>query len=173
MMFSATGNHELSSIAYRFNAEPKQINLLSNNLVVDKIQHTVAQVGDNEKMPLLTYLLKENTEAYALIFCNTKSETHVVATWLKKLNFPAEGISGDLAQNKRTKLLSDFRSKKTKILVCTDVAARGLDIKDVNLVINYDLPQDPSNYIHRIGRTGRAGTEGRAISFVAFMIVST
>ena len=168
MMFSATGNHELSSIAYRFNAEPKQINLLSTNLVVDKIQHTVAQVGDNEKMPLLTYILKENTEAYAIIFCNTKSETHVVATWLKKLNFPAEGISGDLAQNKRTKLLSDFRSKKTKILVCTDVAARGLDIKDVNLVINYDLPQDPSNYIHRIGRTGRAGTEGRAISFCGF-----
>jgi len=168
MMFSATGNQELSTISYRFGSSPKSINLLTPNLVVDKIHHTMAQVGDNEKMPLLTYLLKKNSDAYALIFCNTKSETHIVATWLQRLNFPAEGISGDLAQNKRTRLLSDFRSKKIKFLVCTDVAARGLDIKDINLVINYDLPQDPSNYIHRIGRTGRAGTDGRAISFCGF-----
>ena len=168
MMFSATGNHELSNIAYRFEASPKEVNLLTPNLVVDKIHHTMAQVGDNEKMPLLTYLLKANSDAYALIFCNTKSETHIVAKWLQRLNFPAEGISGDLAQNKRTRLLADFRSKKIRFLVCTDVAARGLDIKDINLVINYDLPQDPSNYIHRIGRTGRAGTSGRAISFCGF-----
>ena len=168
MMFSATGNHELSNIAYRFEASPKEVNLLTPTLIVDKIHHTMAQVGDNEKMPLLTYLLKENSDAYALIFCNTKSETHIVAKWLQRLNFPAEGISGDLAQNKRTRLLSDFRSKKIRFLVCTDVAARGLDIKDINLVINYDLPQDPSNYIHRIGRTGRAGTSGRAISFCGF-----
>ena len=92
--------------------------------------------------------------------------TNLVAQWLTLMKFKAKPISGRLAQNKRTRLMQEFREKKVTILVCTDVAARGLDIKDVNLVINYDLPQEAANYVHRIGRTGRAGKSGLAISFI-------
>lgn len=168
MLFSATNNIEVLNISYKIHANPQEINLSRDTILVDNICHSLAQVGDNEKMPLLVGYLKAYEDTYALIFCNTKSETGVVALWLNNLGFKAQAISGDLPQSKRTKLLADFRSKEINILVCTDVAARGLDIKDVTLVINYDLPQDPSNYVHRIGRTGRAGTDGKAISFCAF-----
>lgn len=168
LMFSATVHLEVLNIAYRFHSMPVEIKLNTNSMIVEKINHTVIHLGDDEKMLLLVGILKKFPDTYTMIFSNTKNETMIIATWLQNLGFKAMAITGDLPQNKRSKLIEDFRSKNIQILVCTDVAARGLDIKDIELVINYDIPQDPSNYVHRIGRTGRAGSSGRAISFCAF-----
>ncbi len=168
LMFSATVHIEVLNIAYRFHSVPIEIKLNNNSMIVEKINHTVTHLGDDEKMLYLVGILKKYPDTYTMIFSNTKTETMIIATWLQNLGFKAMAITGDLPQNKRSKMIEDFRSKKIQILVCTDVAARGLDIKDIELVVNYDLPQDPSNYVHRIGRTGRAGSSGRAISFCAF-----
>jgi superfamily II DNA/RNA helicase/predicted RNA-binding protein Jag len=168
LMFSATNNFEVLNLAYQFKSNPVEISVDKETLLVEKINHSLYHVGRGEKVRLLAGLLNQRTDVYAIIFCNTQSETHVLADWLTNLGFKAKAISGRLPQNKRSRLMDEFRSRKLTILVSTDVAARGLDIDDVNLVINYDLPQDASNYVHRIGRTGRAGKAGEAISFCAF-----
>lgn len=164
IMVSATSNQEVLRTAYKFHSHPEEIVLNHDSLVVDHIDHQLAMMDRNEKFSFLVKKLRETNDAYAIVFCNTQFQTHTVAEWLKAMGFKANPISGRLAQNKRTQLLQNFRSKKITILVCTDVAARGLDIKNVNLVINYDLPSEAANYVHRIGRTGRAGEKGLAIS---------
>ncbi len=168
IMVSATSNQEVLRTAYKFRSHPEEITLNADSLVVDHLQHKMAMVSSEEKFPLLVNILRNKEDAYAIVFCNTQNQTHFVAEWLIKMGLKAQPISGRLSQNRRTRLLEDFRSKKVTVLVCTDVAARGLDIKDVNLVINYDLPQEGANYVHRIGRTGRAGAAGEAISFCAY-----
>jgi len=168
LMFSATNNFEVLNTAYKFGAHPSEINLSKDNILVDNINHSLIHAGDKEKMPLLVGLLRANPDQRTMVFCNTKNETHIVAEWLQNLGMKCRPISGNLPQSKRTKLVSEFREKQIDVLISTDVAARGLDIDDVNLVINYDLPQDPSSYVHRIGRTGRAGKVGRAVSLCAF-----
>jgi len=167
IMVSATSNMEVLKTAYKFKSDPIELKLNTDSLVVDQIDHSLAMISSEEKMPYLVNFLRSHENTYAIIFCNTQLQTHLVAEWLRLMNFKAKPISGRLAQNKRTRLMEEFREKEVTILVCTDVAARGLDIKDVNLVINYDMPQEAANYVHRIGRTGRAGKEGRAISFCA------
>ncbi|CAM9895624.1 unnamed protein product [Chrysoparadoxa australica] len=167
IMVSATSNMEVLKTCYKFKSHPMELKLNEDSLLVDNINHSLAMVTQKEKMPLLVNLLKKNEDVYAIVFCNTQMQTHLVAEWLRMMNFKAKPISGRLPQNKRTRLMEEFRNKEVTILVCTDVAARGLDIKDVNLVINYDLPQEAANYVHRIGRTGRAGKSGQAISFCA------
>lgn len=168
IMVSATNNQDVLRTAYKFHSDPTELKLNEDSLLVDHINHKIAMVSEDEKFPLLVNTLRNKKDVYAIIFCNTQVQTHLVAEWLVLMNFKAKAISGKLAQNKRTKLMEDFRAKKVMVLVCTDVAARGLDIKDVNLVINYDLPQEAANYVHRIGRTGRAGEAGEAISFCAY-----
>lgn len=168
IMVSATSNMDVLNTAYKFKSDPIELKLNEDNLLVENIDHKIAMVSREEKMPLLTSLLRNHEDTYALIFCNTQVQTHLVAEWLKAMGFKSMPISGAMPQNKRTRLMADFREKKVTILVCTDVAARGLDIKDVNLVVNYDLPQEAASYVHRIGRTGRAGKSGQAISFCAF-----
>lgn len=168
IMVSATTNLDVLQTAYKFHSQPVELKVESDGLLVDKIDHQLAMVSREEKFALLVGLLRKQEDAYAIVFCNTQFQTHSVAEWLIAMGFKAKPISGRLAQNKRTRLMEDFREKKTTILVCTDVAARGLDIKKVNLVVNYDLPQEAANYVHRIGRTGRAGEEGLAVSFCAF-----
>lgn len=168
VMVSATSNMDVLNTAYKFKSDPLELKLNEDNLLVENIDHKIAMVSREEKMPLLTSLLRNHEDTYALVFCNTQVQTHLVAEWLKAMGFKSMPISGAMPQNKRTKLMADFREKKVTILVCTDVAARGLDIKDVNLVVNYDLPQEAASYVHRIGRTGRAGKSGQAISFCAF-----
>lgn len=167
IMVSATSNMEVLKTCYKFKSHPMELKLNEDSLLVDNINHSLAMVTQKEKMPLLVNLLKRNEDVYAIVFCNTQMQTHMVAEWLRLMKFKAKPISGRLPQNKRTRLMEEFRNKDVTILVCTDVAARGLDIKDVNLVINYDLPQEAANYVHRIGRTGRAGKSGQAISFCA------
>jgi ATP-dependent RNA helicase RhlE len=167
IMVSATSNMDVLETAYKFHSEPVELKLNEDNILVENIDHSIAMISSSEKMPLLTKILRDHQDTYALIFCNTQIETHRVAEWLRLMNFKSQAISGRLPQNKRTRLMEQFRAKEVTILVCTDVAARGLDIKDVNLVINYDLPQEAANYVHRIGRTGRAGKSGQALSFCA------
>lgn len=167
IMVSATSHMDVLQTAYRFHSKPLELRLNQDSLMVDNIDQSLAMITSEEKMPYLVNILREAEDAYALIFCNTQIQTHVVAEWLKAMKFKAMPISGRLPQNKRTRLMEDFRSKKTTILVCTDVAARGLDIDGINLVINYDLPHEAANYVHRIGRTGRAGKSGKAVSFCA------
>lgn len=167
IMVSATSNMEVLKTAYKFKSDPMELKLNEDSLVVDHIDHSIAMITAKEKMPYLVNFLRNHKDTYAIIFCNTQMQTHLVAEWLRLMDFKAKPISGRLAQNKRTKLMEEFREKEVTILVCTDVAARGLDIKDVNLVINYDMPQEAANYVHRIGRTGRAGQVGKAISFCA------
>jgi len=168
IMVSATSNFEILNTAYKFHSHPLELKLNEDQLVVKNIDHQLAMVTKEEKFSLLVQLLRDKDEHYALVFCNTQFQTHAIGEWLNAMNFKAKAISGKMAQNKRTKMLEDFRSKKIDILVCTDVAARGLDIEDVNFVVNYDLPQEAANYVHRIGRTGRAGKLGHAVSFCAF-----
>lgn len=168
IMVSATSNIDVLSTAYKFHSHPKELKLNEDKILVDHIDHKIAMVESDEKMPLLVNLLRRHEDAYAIIFCNTQYQTHLLAEWLIKMGFKAKPISGRLQQQKRTKLMEDFRSKEVTILVCTDVAARGLDIKDVNFVVNFDLPIEAANYVHRIGRTGRAGKSGEAVSFCSF-----
>lgn len=168
VMVSATTNMDVLSTAYKFHSHPKELRLNEDKILVDHIDHKIAMIESDEKMPLLVNLLRRHEDAYAIIFCNTQYQTHLLAEWLIQMGFKAKPISGRLQQQKRTKLMEDFRSKEVTILVCTDVAARGLDIKDVNFVVNFDLPIEAANYVHRIGRTGRAGKSGEAISFCSF-----
>lgn len=168
IMVSATNNQEIFRTAYKFNSNPEEIKLNEDDLVVDNINQQIAMISEEEKMPYLVNLLRKNKDAYAIIFCNTQYMTSLVAIWLEQMGFKVKPISGRLPQNTRTKLLQDFRDKKITILVCTDVAARGLDIKDVNLVVNYDMPNEAANYVHRVGRTGRAGKEGLAMGLCGF-----
>ncbi len=168
IMVSATSNQDVLRVAYKFHSEPEEIKLNEDSLLVEHLDHHLAMMEQAEKFPYLVKLLRDKEDAYTIVFCNTQFQTHLVAEWLRLAGFKAMPISGSLSQNKRTKLLADFRAKEITTLVCTDVAARGLDIKDVNLVVNYDLPSESANYVHRIGRTGRAGQKGIAISLCAY-----
>ena len=167
IMLSATSNQDVLRTAYKFNSQPEELRLNVDSLLVDQIEHKLAMVSSEEKFPLLVNLLRKKENDYAIVFFNTQNQTHFVAEWLILMGFKAKPISGRLPQDKRTALMAEFRSKKTTILCCTDVAARGLDIKNVNIVVNYDLPQEAAHYVHRVGRTGRAGEAGFAISFCA------
>lgn len=168
IMVSATNNQEIFRTAYKFGSNPEEVKLNEDSLMVDNINQQVAMISEEEKMPYLVNLLRKNDDNYAIIFCNTQYMTSLVAIWLEQMGFKVKPISGKLPQNKRTQLLQDFRDKKINILVCTDVAARGLDIKDVNLVVNYDMPHEAPNYVHRVGRTGRAGKSGLAVGFCGY-----
>ncbi len=168
IMVSATNNQEIFRTAYKFGSLPEEVKLNEDSLTVDNINQKVAMISEEEKMPYLVNLLRKNEDNYAIIFCNTQYMTSLVAIWLGQMDFKVEPISGRLPQSKRTRLLQDFRDKKINILVCTDVAARGLDIKDVNLVVNWDMPHEAPNYVHRIGRTGRAGKSGLAVGFCGY-----
>lgn len=168
IMVSATNNQEVFRTAYKFHSNPEEVKLNEDDLMVDKINQQVAMVSEEEKMPYLVNLLRKHENAYTIVFCNTQYMTSLVAIWLEQMGFKVKAISGRLPQSKRTRLLQDFRDKKITTLVCTDVAARGLDIKDVNLVVNYDMPHEAPNYVHRVGRTGRAGKEGLAVGLCGF-----
>src|SRR5690606_9233774 len=137
IMVSATTNLDVLQTAYKFHSQPVELKIETDGLVVDKIDHRLAMISREEKFSLLVGLLRAQVDAYAIVFCNTQFQTHSIAEWLNAMGFKAKPISGRLPQNKRTKLMEDFRNKDITILVCTDVAARGLDIKKVNLVINY------------------------------------
>jgi ATP-dependent RNA helicase DeaD len=130
------------------------------------VQQTYYAVPYKSRFEALCRIIDTEDLFYGLIFCNTKAETDDVTRWLLERNYEADALHGDIAQQQREKILKRFKARQIKILVATDVAARGIDVNDLTHVINLGLPQDPESYVHRIGRTGRAGKEGKAISIV-------
>ncbi|MGC9188320.1 MAG: DEAD/DEAH box helicase, partial [Sulfurihydrogenibium sp.] len=165
LLFSATMPKEILELAEEFlNEDYETIKVKPDEITVEKIKQIIYRVDPKNKFSKLIQILSENDAEKTIIFTQTKLEADELAEKLKEEGFNVSAIHGDFSQKKRETVLHNFRTGKLKILVATDVAARGLDIKGVELVINYGLPRDAESYIHRIGRTGRAGKEGTAIS---------
>ena len=164
MLFSATLSYRVLALTYDYMNLPDFIAISPAEVTVKNVEQTLYHVSTKEKLPLLLGLLEKEDWSRILIFANTKAGVEWLAAKLQGNGLPTEGITGDLPQLKRLKLMQQFKDGKLKILVATDVASRGIHVEDISHVINYDLPQDPENYPHRIGRTARAGKSGKAIS---------
>ncbi|ABI57412.1 DEAD/DEAH box helicase [Alkalilimnicola ehrlichii MLHE-1] len=166
MLFSATLSHRVMELAYEHLNDPEVVRIESEQITADKVRQKLYHVSKDEKIPLLLGLIRqEEAMNRSIIFVNTKRAADRVTGYLLGNDIEAAVISGDIPQKKRESLLKRFQDGELRFLVATDVAARGLHIEDVSHVINYDLPQDPEDYVHRIGRTARAGASGDAISF--------
>jgi ATP-dependent RNA helicase RhlB len=166
MLFSATLSYRVTELAYEHMNNPQKIVVEAEQITADKVRETAYMVANDEKVPLLIGLMRGFEAARVIVFINTKREADKVWGFLEGNGFPAAILSGDVPQKKRMSLLKRFSAGDVSVLVATDVAARGLHIEGVTHVINYDLPEDAEDYVHRIGRTARAGAEGDAISFV-------
>ena len=165
MLFSATLNTYVKNLAWEYTRDPVEITIEAENITVSEITQELLHVSSDEKMKLLVGILKHENPESAIIFCNTKRSCEVVAKRLVINEIGAEFMIGDLPQSKRLAILKKFKAGEIKILVATDVAARGIDVDDLAMVINYDLPVEAENYVHRIGRTARAGKSGKAYTF--------
>ena len=166
VLFSATMPKPIVEIAKKYQRHPVHIKVTKENLTAASIEQMFFDIGGMSKVKLISTLINVHDLKLAIIFCNTKRKVDEVAKSLKSLGYRAEGIHGDLNQSQRNKVLGGFRSGGAQLLIATDVAARGIDVSDIDAVFNYDLPLDPEYYVHRIGRTGRAGKTGKAFSFV-------
>lgn len=165
LLFSATMQENVKQLAFDYMRNPKEISVSQDEVVLDLTKQYYISVGRRNKSWALCRIL-DIDQPKAIIFCQTKKMVDVLDERLTSLDYKVEAIHGDMPQGKREKVIKDFKNDKTDILIATDVAARGLDIDDISYVINYDMPDDIDTYIHRIGRTGRAGKEGTAVSFV-------
>ena len=166
LLFSATISDEIAKISKRYMNEAKEVSA-EHNVDPLKLTQFFYDVPSNQKFSLLVHLLREENSKLVMIFCNTKRNADLVSGNLRKQGFDAEALHGDLNQAKRTRILEHFHKSEKFILVCTDVAARGLDIKGVSHVYNYEFPKTEDEYTHRIGRTARAGKDGKAITILA------
>jgi len=165
LMFSATFPLKVTELAYEHMRDAETIRIESEQITNDRVEQSVYYPANPEKLPLLVKLLREIVDGHVIVFVNTRRETDRVARTLKANGIDAAMLAGSVPQRKRQSLLRRFRENQIDVLVATDVAARGLHIPDVTHVINYDLPQDAADYVHRIGRTARLGATGDAISF--------
>lgn len=166
MLFSATLSHRVGELAYEHMSEPEVIKIEAETITAERITELAYMPSNEEKIPLLLGILKQAENQKCVVFINTKHMTEKVEAWLGANGFKAALLSGDVPQKKRERLLKEFKDGEVNILVATDVAARGLHIPDVNYVVNFDLPTDAEDYVHRIGRTARAGASGTAISLI-------
>lgn len=166
LLFSATMPKAIMDITRNYQKDAKVVKVIKKELTVPKIEQYYYEVRPRNKKEVLSRLLDIYDPKLAVVFCNTKRMVDELVDDLKGRGYFAEGLHGDMKQSQRDRVMNSFRSGKTEILVATDVAARGIDVDDVDAVFNYDLPQDDEYYVHRIGRTGRAGREGRAFTFV-------
>ncbi len=164
MLFSATLNINVKQMAWEYMNSPESIEISPEQITVDNIEQKLYHVGKKEKINLLMGILNTELPRNALIFTNTKHQAVRIHKYLTNNGKKCQYLIGDLPQNKRLSTINDFKSGKTNLLVATDVAARGLHIDDLELVVNYDLPGDSENYVHRIGRTARAGKSGKAVA---------
>jgi len=165
-LFSATMPKEIVSIARKFMKDYEHISTVKEELTTENAEQLYFEVEEGDKLPLLCRIIDMNPEFYGIVFCQTKAEVDEIAKKLSDLGYNADGLHGDYSQSQRERVLDKFRKKQLNILVTTDVAARGIDIEGLTHVINYSVPRDPEYYVHRIGRTGRAGKKGLAITFV-------
>ncbi|GAB1432026.1 DEAD/DEAH box helicase [Spirochaetota bacterium] len=163
-LFSATLGFRVKNLAWEYMDEPKEIVIEADTVTVDLVSQELYHVASDEKLKLLLGILKIEKPESCLIFCNQKFMAEEVAKRLKINGHDAEFLMGDLAQTKRLQVIDRLKKGKLPILVATDVAARGIDVNGLDLVINYDVPMDPESYVHRIGRTARAGAIGKAIT---------
>lgn len=166
MLFSATMPNQLRSLATRYMKEPVQIQIQSEKVTLDEIEQIVVETTDRGKQDALCTVIDEERPFMAIIFCRTKRRVKALNDDLRSRGYNSDEIHGDLSQAKREKVIKAFRDMKLQFLVATDVAARGLDIEGITHIFNYDIPEDAESYIHRIGRTGRAGETGKAFTFV-------
>ena len=164
MLFSATLSHDVMELAYEHMNDAVKVEVNPEQITAEGVEHELHHVGIDEKLPLLLGLLRTEGADRTLIFVNMKRDGEWLADRLAENGYEARAITGDVDQRIRLRLLQDFKSGKLPILVATDVASRGLHIEGVTHVINYDLPQDAEDYVHRVGRTARAGASGKAIS---------
>ena len=165
MLFSATLSNRVMELAYEHMNDPELVRIEPDKVTVDRVRQAIFFPSNPEKMPLLVGLIREMGASRIMVFVNTKREAERVQAYLEGNGIDASAISGDVPQKKRLSLLMRFQNGELPVLIGTDVASRGLHIPDVQCVINYDLPQDCEDYVHRIGRTARAGAFGDAISF--------
>jgi len=165
MLFSATLSQRVMELAYEHMNEPELIRIEPDKITADRVRQAIFFPSNEDKMPLLVGLIREMGAGRIMVFVNMKRDAERVEATLEANGVHAKAISGDVPQKKRQRLLLDFQSGELQVLIGTDVASRGLHIPDVQYVINYDLPQDSEDYVHRIGRTARAGASGDAISF--------
>lgn len=166
IMFSATMPDAIQKIARNFQKDPQIVKVVKKELTVPKVTQYYYEVKPKTKVEVMCRLLDMYAPKLSVAFCNTKRQVDELVTELQGRGYFAEGLHGDLKQIQRDRVMNSFRNGRTEILVATDVAARGIDVDDVEAVFNYDIPQDDEYYVHRIGRTGRAGREGIAFSFV-------
>ncbi len=166
MLFSATMPPAVKKLGQQFLTNPEHVKIEAKEMTADLIDQYFIKSQDNEKFDILTRLIDTQSPTQSIIFCRTKKRVDEVGRGLSLRGYNSELIHGDVTQQKRTSVIKEFRQGNVEILVATDVAARGLDISGVTHVYNYDIPQDPESYVHRIGRTGRAGADGMSITFV-------
>lgn len=164
LLFSATLNTWVKNLAWEYTIDAKEITIDADTVTVNEIHQKLFHVAAEQKMSLLLGILHHEKPNNVLIFCNTKKTTEIVAKRLRINGYAAEFLIGDLPQQKRLRIIEAFKTGKCRCLVATDVAARGIDVNNLDMVINYDLPNEAENYVHRIGRTARAGKTGSAYS---------
>lgn len=167
LFFSATMPPQIASLANSLLQQPVKIEVTPVSSTVEKIEQVIYKVDKHNKQSLLTHLIQQEGIQRSLVFVRTKHGADRIAKGLNKANIKADAIHGDKAQNARQRALLNFKSGRLQVLVATDIAARGIDVDNLTHVINFDLPEVPETYVHRIGRTGRAGASGMAISFCA------
>ena len=162
LLFSATMPPEIKKLADRFLSNPKQVSVSKPATTAETIDHRLLKVSSDQKRHAIRSLIENENVKNAFVFCNRKRDVDMLGKWLKDKGFSAAPLHGDMVQSKRTETLQAFKDGQIVFLVCSDVAARGLDVAAVSHVFNYDVPLNPDDYVHRIGRTGRAGQSGKA-----------
>ena len=167
LLFSATFAEPIKQLALEFMRQPREVMVTPRNTVAETITHRVHPVDGGRKRELLLHLLAQDSRLQTLVFARTKHGADKLAKFLEKSGIKTAAIHGDKSQGQRLRALGDFKAGRVTVLVATDIAARGIDISDLPKVINYDLPMVPEDYVHRIGRTGRNGASGEAVSLVA------
>lgn len=165
-LFSATMPRAILELSKTFQKNQEFLKATHKKLVVENVEQFYFRIREGDKTELISRLLNVHNPESAIIFCNTKRKVDELATTLRSLKYRVEALHGDLRQPSRDRVMSNFRNRRTKILIATDVAARGIDVDDVEIIFNYDLPQYHEYYVHRVGRTGRMGKSGTAFTFV-------
>lgn len=166
MLFSATISNEIRKLGTRFMRDPLQIEIEGKNVTLDEIKQEIVETSEKGKLDTLCKLIDDFNPYLAIVFCRTKHKVSEVNLALLQKGYNSDELHGDLTQGKRERVMKDFRTAKLQILVATDIAARGIDVEGITHVINYDIPEDVDSYIHRIGRTGRIGHLGMAVTLV-------
>ena len=166
LLFSATMPKEILSVAKKYMGDYDLVAVKNQQLTTTQTEQFFIQIADRDKLEALCRIMDKESDFYGIVFCKTKMDADHVFAKLHEKGYSVQALHGDVQQKQRENILKLFKAKKTKILVATDVAARGIDVNDITHVINFSLPQDPESYVHRIGRTGRAGKTGTAITFI-------